>query len=360
VIWEVLASGETPYEGVAPELISNIIVERGCVLQQPIKSMDTLQLPSDLWFVATKCWQPELERLTMTDLLLEIQQILQKSENQRLSKEHYGRGLHLKNQNLPEEAIAEFVTSIELVSDYAPVYIAMAHCQKSVGKHTEAFNNYVKAIELSPTNIYGHAALASLLHDLRRFEEAFDEYKVAIQLGPPQLAVVHTNFGVLLKDMNRFDEASNHFKEAVKLDPKDPTHYSNMGWLCCIGAKWEAADSCFSEVAKAIADSAPCVMMALSMAQTHKIQECADTLKMSDKAREALHQNLTTLQTMEKHPLGNSLLELCHALLYFYGNRLAKAEEFLVKAKLELSKNEHHATTGDFLEQLIIAHKTDK
>lgn len=127
-----------------------------------------------------------------------------------------------------DEAIAHYVRSTELKSDYAPAYNNMGTALRARGRLADAVVAYEQALRTMPDYPDAHYNLANALLEQRRTADAIGHLRLAAR-GLPGSAPVHNNLGKALAEAGQGQEAADALGRAVALDPDSVTAHHNLG-----------------------------------------------------------------------------------------------------------------------------------
>lgn len=132
---------------------------------------------------------------------------------------HYMLGKALYEDNMIQEALAQYVIVRQLDPRFADAYINMGIIHAKQGNQAEAINDFTTALSLKPGSPSVHYNYAVALQNQGRLEEAMTHYREVLRLDPENFGA-HYNLGVALMGLKRWDEAISHFNEAVRLKPE--------------------------------------------------------------------------------------------------------------------------------------------
>jgi Tfp pilus assembly protein PilF len=140
---------------------------------------------------------------------------------------HYMLGKALYEDNLFEDALANYVRVRQLNPRFADVYVNMGIIYAKQGKLSEAINDFTTALSLKPGSKYVHYNIAVALQAQGRVDEAMMHYFEVLRLDPENVGG-HYNLGVALMGLKRWDEAISHFSEVVRLKPESVDARRNL------------------------------------------------------------------------------------------------------------------------------------
>src|SRR5439155_2070363 len=137
-------------------------------------------------------------------------------------------GTVLKDQGLPDAALAAFEKAIELNADYAETSYNRGTVLQQQARLEEALAAYGRAIELQGdyTEALNNAGI--VLQELGRAGEAIDLYLRLIQ-RMPAYADAHNNIGTALLAQGRALEARAAFEQALAQRAEFPEAFYNLG-----------------------------------------------------------------------------------------------------------------------------------
>jgi tetratricopeptide (TPR) repeat protein/DNA polymerase III delta prime subunit len=97
---------------------------------------------------------------------------------------HYYQGIACCEAGDLKQAIFEFSRSIELCSDYGPVYLCRANVFRTQGDYERAIEDYTKVIELTPSDPAAYFYRADAFRTQGDYERAIEDYTKVIELTP--------------------------------------------------------------------------------------------------------------------------------------------------------------------------------
>lgn len=131
---------------------------------------------------------------------------------------HYMLGKALYEDNLFEDALANYVRVRQLNPHFADVYVNMGIIYAKQGKLSEAISYFTTALSLKPRSKYVHYNIAVALQAQGRVDEAMAHYFEVLRIEPENMEA-HYNLGAALMGLKRWDEAITQFSEVVRLNP---------------------------------------------------------------------------------------------------------------------------------------------
>jgi len=209
------------------------------------------------------------------------QDCIRKSPNK--ARPHYNLGEAYANLNMIDEAIPQFLRSLELNPDNAPVHHNLAVILAKQGKTDETIVHYRHALQINPNSTETHINLGLELSKQNYLEEAIIHFRKALQLKPdnaetqfnlgdalarqgrteqaihhlykavqikPDLAAAQNNLGGQLLKQGRSDEALDHFTAALEVDPNLAEAHNNVGIILIQQGDLDAAISYFQDAVR--------------------------------------------------------------------------------------------------------------
>ncbi|MEZ5669576.1 MAG: GNAT family N-acetyltransferase [Alphaproteobacteria bacterium] len=106
--------------------------------------------------------------------------------------------------------------------------IGRARALAREGKPAEAGRVLAAVLKTQPNSFDARDMLGLLALQQRRFKDAERELKLAARLAP-EIAAVHTHWGIALSALGRHAPALKAFERAAAIDPDDPAAHRNRG-----------------------------------------------------------------------------------------------------------------------------------
>jgi tetratricopeptide (TPR) repeat protein len=148
---------------------------------------------------------------------------------QQLAKDWFDKGVIKYNLNNYAESIADFDTSIQLITN-AFAFNYRGNAQYKLGWYVKAIADYDQALRIIPdADVYNNRAVAR--RNVGQFKEAIADYDQAIELKP-DYAVAFNGRGLAKVALKQYDLALLDFNQAIKLNPNYAKAYANKG--CCL------------------------------------------------------------------------------------------------------------------------------
>ncbi|MCX5855360.1 MAG: tetratricopeptide repeat protein, partial [Deltaproteobacteria bacterium] len=141
---------------------------------------------------------------------------------------HFYLGVAYHEQGRFDDAIREFLATINLKPDYAWSYRNLGIAYHKKGHFDDAIKAFQKTIELMPDHADTYYNLGEAYHKQRRFDDAIRQYQTAMKLDST-LVAPHVNLGEVYHQQGRFDDAIRESQAAIKLKPDHARAYSNLG-----------------------------------------------------------------------------------------------------------------------------------
>lgn len=112
-------------------------------------------------------------------------------------------------------------------TEYKPRYY-FALGLEALGYHEQALEQFLKTLELKPYFADAHNRLGMCYSTLGRLSDAIEQYKIAL-LQRPIFPEVENNLGNAYADMNKFDMAILAYQQAIAMQPSYVDAYNNLG-----------------------------------------------------------------------------------------------------------------------------------
>ncbi|MBF0558288.1 MAG: tetratricopeptide repeat protein [Nitrospirae bacterium] len=132
--------------------------------------------------------------------------------------------------NMPDKALEQCSTAVELKPDYADAHINLGKSLQSLNMRQQAMAQYSLAARLKPDSYEAHYNLGVIYQAMGMFESAMQEYRTAVRIRP-YAADVHNNLGILLSIARLPSEAEKEFLIALSLRPDSAESHFNLGLL---------------------------------------------------------------------------------------------------------------------------------
>lgn len=137
-------------------------------------------------------------------------------------------GVYHRQRRL-DDAIKEYLTTLELSPDFADAHNNLGLAYSEQGRFDEAINEFMSALKLKPNYAEAHSNLGMVYYKQGMLDKAVDEYLTALKLHPND-AKTHNNLGIVYSKQERFDEAIKEFSIALELNPNFTMARNNL-WL---------------------------------------------------------------------------------------------------------------------------------
>jgi DNA-binding winged helix-turn-helix (wHTH) protein/tetratricopeptide (TPR) repeat protein len=160
--------------------------------------------------------------------------------------EAYLRGVYLRGQHKPKEAVASLQDAILLDPSFAEAYAELALAKNDedppLWPDMEAIDAAARrALELNPNLAQAHLALAeNLFHAHLDWEQADRKYRQALILDPAN-AESHRHYAFYLASLGRHDEAIASISRARELDPASVLMRSDFAFFLYMGRRYDEA-----------------------------------------------------------------------------------------------------------------------
>ena len=177
-------------------------------------------------------------------------------------------------------ALLALEKATEIMSGDAPAWKHLAHCQRALGRRTEAGASLERCLALVPAQPDVLNSAAANATELRRFadaecysrralalrsdvaelhfnlgnalkgqgraEDALAAYRRALELAPT-IAEAHNNVGLALQEMGFHDEAEACYRRALELQPQHVEALNNLGNVLFEASRFADAAAAYSQ-----------------------------------------------------------------------------------------------------------------
>lgn len=163
-------------------------------------------------------------------------------KNPRNPRAHTQLGQALAAADRGKEALAEFVTAVDLNPDYGPALGDLTHALEAAGRigPAEAIHDYSRALELDPSLQWARIHLGFTLIRAGRPAAAAAQFAEAVRRAQ-DFAPAHYGLGVARTLEGRAGEGRTEFERALVLDPGDAVARHALSWIDSVGASTRAA-----------------------------------------------------------------------------------------------------------------------
>ncbi len=132
---------------------------------------------------------------------------------------HNCLGLALQAEGRHAEAVASYLTSIELRPDYLPLRVNLGWCLTEMGLFDQATVALEDALSRDPEHDGAHHQLGITSAQAGRYDVAAEHFEVALAQRADD-PTAHWNLaGALFQSDQRLDDAAHHLREVLRLDP---------------------------------------------------------------------------------------------------------------------------------------------
>jgi predicted O-linked N-acetylglucosamine transferase (SPINDLY family) len=145
-----------------------------------------------------------------------------------LAAAHFRRGLALRAQNRPEDAVAELRAACAAEPGWAEAHHQLGNAYKSLRRYSEAAASLRAAARLAPADAAVQLNLGVACLELALSEDAVACFRRAIELEPAR-PEAHNILGHALLVRGRCTEARASLVEALRLRPGYPAAHDNLG-----------------------------------------------------------------------------------------------------------------------------------
>ncbi len=130
----------------------------------------------------------------------------------------FRRGLHLEEQDRPEEATLAYARALEFGSPRAELAFNLGNLMYGLERHDEAAQCFALATEIDAEYVEAWNNLGNALSALERGDEALDAFEQALAFEP-DYPDAHYNLAETLAALGRTAEAREHWHAYLELDP---------------------------------------------------------------------------------------------------------------------------------------------
>ena len=148
-----------------------------------------------------------------------------------------------------EKAIENFTKVIELIPDYAQVYLLRAGCYGLKGDYDKVITDCQKVIEIIPKSFMAYSGLGLAYYGKKVYDQAIFNFDKALQINP-NLSIVWYEKGNLLNDLEKYQEALICYNEALKINAEDRDVLVNKSDTLLKLKRYEEAFQCAEEALK--------------------------------------------------------------------------------------------------------------
>jgi tetratricopeptide (TPR) repeat protein len=226
IVYEWL-SGERPFSGTLPQVISQHLYATPSPLREKIPGISSLVEAVVMRALAKDYHQrfPSVQEFALT---------LEQASTPTLPAEKPGGipDLKTKEEWLQEghiftqrkqamEALAAYGQALRLDPNFSLAYNGKGNALRALKRMEEALAAYEQALRLDPNYAVAYHNKGIALSDLKRYEQA-------IYLDP-NYAPAYNNKGNALYNLKRYEEALAAFEQAIYLDPNFASAYNDKG-----------------------------------------------------------------------------------------------------------------------------------
>ena len=165
----------------------------------------------------------------------------------RDEESHYWRGRCLLETAHYDEAISEFLKTLQLRPDFLKAYDNLGVSFDQLQRFEQAVGYYRQAVELDrklkAQYIWPYINLASLLNHLRRYHEAAALLEAVVdwKMENAQAAAIHYHLGRARLGLGQYDKAEQELRRATGLDPALALPHYQLGRLYKLTVKPDEA-----------------------------------------------------------------------------------------------------------------------
>ncbi|PKN20382.1 MAG: hypothetical protein CVU71_00900 [Deltaproteobacteria bacterium HGW-Deltaproteobacteria-6] len=132
---------------------------------------------------------------------------------------HKNLGIHLINQNRPEEAVQHLRKAMEFKKNDPTLYNSMGVALLMMNDSSGAEKAFKTALTFNPNNARAHNNLGMALMNQGNFDEALKHFQEAVKLEP-LFANAHYRLSIIFKQKGISDKALYHYHEAIRINPR--------------------------------------------------------------------------------------------------------------------------------------------
>ena len=150
------------------------------------------------------------------------------SKHHRCGDAWYLLGVIKRQQNKIEEAIAAFISLLQLQPKDARVANNLGVLYIQNQQPQEAIKCFTQSLKLNPNHVQAYSNLGQLYQDIGRAEKALTYLKRAVELDP-NCMIAHYNLGNVYGRLGELAEAIASYQRAIKLQPNHSKAHNNLG-----------------------------------------------------------------------------------------------------------------------------------
>ncbi|HKN18814.1 MAG TPA: tetratricopeptide repeat protein, partial [Dissulfurispiraceae bacterium] len=143
---------------------------------------------------------------------------------------HYNIGNIYRAHNMPDQAIEQYMITINLAPDYPEPHNNLGVIYEARNMPDKAMEQYLTAINLDPDYAEAHYNLGVAYQDLGMADKAMEQYLITIKLKPYYVGA-HNNLGNIYKAISMPHKAMEQYLITVRLRPDGAEAHFNLGSL---------------------------------------------------------------------------------------------------------------------------------
>ena len=182
-----------------------------------------------------------------------------------LDPENSEASFHLGNcerqRGANEAALVHYERALRSAPEHTGVLNNLGLALTAMGQIERAEACYRKALAVDSHHADALANLAALLHDQKRFREAVGAYERAVAVHRDFPAKFWIQRALALAETSAMPAAEASLREAARLDPDHVPTQVDIGSMCILQQKYEAAEVAFNRVLELDPDNAYAVAM---------------------------------------------------------------------------------------------------
>lgn len=159
---------------------------------------------------------------------------------------HCNLGTAKQYLGLPHEAIAHFLTAIDLAPALSDAHFNLGNAYRLLEHHELADQCYLRALELAPTHVSAWSNRGLLAFQRGDFTLAKLCYEQALQIDP-QSAAAHNGLGTVCQQLAQHEAAIAHYQAAIRLQPRFAEAHNNLGMAWLVTRQLPQAQAAFEE-----------------------------------------------------------------------------------------------------------------
>jgi tetratricopeptide (TPR) repeat protein len=139
-------------------------------------------------------------------------------------------GYALFRSGLSSEALVYLTSASMALNKDEGLFLAMGHCHRVLGNHSNALAAYRKVLEMNPESSNAHLFLGMVWDQTNRDDAAQAAFGKAIALDPKNVNA-HIHLGIHFQRVQNPAEARKSFEAALDIEPKNAWAMARLGLL---------------------------------------------------------------------------------------------------------------------------------